>query len=418
MGGQPRIGLWRHRNFLKLWTGQSISQLGSQMTLLALPLTAALLLNASPLEMGILSAVEMAPFLLIGLPAGVWVDRWPRRPLLIAGDVGRALVLVTVPVGYFAGLLTMGQLYVVAFASGILTVFFDVAYMSYLPSLVERDQLTEGNSKLETTRAGAEIAGPGLAGTLVDLLSAPLAIAFDALSYVVSAAFVWNIKADESAALGARAGQRNGLWVEVGEGLRYVLTHAHLRSIAGCTATSNLFSSALGAVYILFAVHELKLEPATIGLIFAVGNVGFLIGAALAGRVADRLGLGPAIVVAALQGGLGQLLIPLATPATAVQLLIAAGLIRGLAVPVYNINQVSLRQAITPDRLQGRMNATMRFVVWGTLPIGALLGGTLGEAIGLRPTIAIVALGGTLSFLLVLLSPVRALQVQPTAVEL
>ncbi|MHB1417673.1 MAG: MFS transporter, partial [Chloroflexota bacterium] len=294
MGGQPRIGLWRHRNFLKLWTGQSVSQLGSQITLLALPLTAALLLNASPLEMGFLSAVEMAPFLLIGLPAGVWVDRWPRRPVLIAGDVGRAVVLVTVPVGYLVGLLTMAQLYVVAFISGILTVFFDVAYMSYLPSLVERDQLIEGNSKMETTRAAAEVAGPGLAGTLVDLLSAPLAIAFDALSFIVSAIFVWNIRTDESAALGARAGKRNGLWVEVGEGLRYVAMHPLLRSIAGCTATSNLFSSAFGPIYILFAVRELGLEPATIGFIFAVGNVGFLVGASLASRVADRLGLGPA----------------------------------------------------------------------------------------------------------------------------
>ncbi|MHB1417907.1 MAG: MFS transporter, partial [Chloroflexota bacterium] len=166
-----------------------------------------------------------------------------------------------------------------------------------------------------------------------------------------------------------------------------------------------------------FTVRELGLEPATIGFIFAVGNVGFLVGASLASRVADRLGLGPAIVAASLLSGLGPLLIPLAAPVTAAPLLIGAGLIRGLAVPVYNINQVSLRQAITPDRLQGRMNATMRFMVWGTLPIGALLGGTLGETIGLRPTIAIVAVAGTLSFLWVLLSPVRALQVQPAAVE-
>lgn len=410
-------GLWRHADFRKLWLGQTISQFGSQITMLALPLIAATLLGASPIDMGFLAAAEMAPFLLVGLPAGVWVDRLPRRPILIVGDLGRALALVTVPAAHLLDLLTMTHLYLVAFLTGVLTVFFDVAYMSYLPSLVGRERLVEGNSKMESTRAAAQIAGPGLGGTLVQTLGAPLAILCDAVSFLISAVFCAAIQAREDTTTRGASATSNGLLAEVREGLQFVLGHPLLRPIAACTAISNLCSSALWALYILFAVTELGLDASQLGFIFGLGNLGILAGALAAGRIAKWIGVGPAIIGSALVGALGMLLVPLTTPDTAVLLLTAAGGIIGASISVFNINQVSLRQTICPARLQGRMNATMRFLVWGTMPLGSLLGGALGESLGLRGALSVAAAGGMLAFLPALLSPVRALHVQPAPVE-
>ena len=238
-----------------------------------------------------------------------------------------------------------------AFATGTLTVFFDVAYMSYLPSLVGRSELIEGNSKLESTRAGAQVLGPGLGGTLVQLLSAPVAIALDCLSFLLSAVFLLFIRGAEAPPVGRQA--TTSMRAEIGEGLRYVFTHPLLRPIASSTATFNLCSSATGALYILFAVNELGLSAATLGLVFALGNIGLLLGAVLSARLSRRFGLGATIIGAAIVSGLGGLLVPLATPATAVALLIASQTLGGIGNMVYNVNQVSLRQAITPDRLQG-----------------------------------------------------------------
>ncbi|MCL4465688.1 MAG: MFS transporter [Chloroflexi bacterium] len=413
MRSLPLGGSWRHGDFRRLWAGQTISQFGSQVTLLALPLVAAVLLEASPFEMGLLAALEMAPFLLVGLPAGVWVDRWPRRPVLIVGDVGRALVLASVPLAYVLGRLSLPQLYLVAFVSGTLTVFFDVAYMSYLPSLMTRDRLVEGNSKLETTRAAAQIGGPGLAGVLIQAFSAPVAIAADAVSFVISAAFCLAISSKEKLPSREAMGKRVGMGTEIGDGLSFVLSHPLLRAIATTTALANLSASAIMALYVLFAVRELGLEAGMLGLIFGLANFGFLVGALLAEQTARRVGVGPTIVASSLLSALGLLLVPLAARSNAIAVLIASGLIASLAVPIYNINQVSLRQAICPQRLQGRMNATMRFLVWGTMPLGSLLGGMLGEALGLRAALAVVALLGLSCFLPVLFSPVHSLQQQP-----
>lgn len=415
MDDSPRPSLWAHQDFLKLWAGQTVSQFGSQITFLALPLVAALLLNASPLEMGVLAAAEMAPFLLIGLPAGVWVDRTARRPILILGDFSRAVVLASIPAAALLGLLTMNQLYVVAFLVGIATVFFDVAYMSYLPSMVHRASLVEGNSKLETSRAAAQVAGPGVGGVLVQVLSAPVAIAVDSLTFLVSGAFVLAIRAPEAPPKIEKAGE--SLRREIAEGIRYVFTHALLRPIASSTATFNLFAAASGALYVLFAVNELDLDAALLGFIFAVGNVGLVLGAVFAGGLSRRYGLGNTITGAAAISGLAALLVPIATPQTAVALLISSQAIAGMCNMVYNINQVSLRQAITPARVQGRMNATIRFTVWGTMPIGALIGGVIGEALGLRPAMAIAAVGTSLAFLWLVRSPVRGLREQPASPE-
>lgn len=402
--------LWRHREFLKLWTAQTISVFGDNFTGLALPIIAAISLQATPGQMGILTAVERAPFLLLGLFAGVWVDRMRRRPILIAGDIGRGLVLLSIPAAAFAGSLGMPQLYVVGFLIGCFTVFFDVSYQSYLPSLVERRQLVEGNSKLEATRSVAQLAGPGVAGGVIQMLTAPVAIILDALSFFTSAGLIGAIRLPEQAPPPA---ERRALLVEVREGLGVVFGNRYLRSIAAATGTSNLFSSSLFALYILFVTRELGLTPAAIGLIFSLGNVAGLIGALTAGRLAARFGVGRVIVGSIAVGGLGFIPVGLATPATAYPMLILAGALGIFGSLVYNINQVSLRQAITPMRLQGRMNATMRFLVWGTMPLGGLLGGALGETLGLRTAILLSAVGGAFAFLWVLLSPVRGLAAIP-----
>jgi MFS family permease len=410
-------GLWRHADFMRLWVAETISQFGSQITLLGLPLTAALVLGASPAQMGILGAAEFAPFLLLGLFAGAWVDRLPRRPILIWSDLGRALLLATIPAAAYLGVLRMEQLYVVGFLTGVLTVFFDVAYMSYLPSLIEREHMVEGNSKLELGRSAAQIAGPGVAGGLIQLLTAPLAILFDGLSFVLSAAFLLGIRRAEPRP--ERRADAGSIWQEIGEGLAVVLTSPLLRPIAFCTGTSNLFGNVVQAVFILFATRELGIDAGRLGLLFTLGAVGGMIAATTAGRFAGAIGVGPTIVGSTAVFGLGNLLIPLFAQPGVVGLGVLAlsvffGAFGGV---VYNITQVSLRQAITPDRVQGRMNASMRFVVWGTIPIGSLIGGFLGEQIGLRQTMLVGALGGLLAGLWVLFSPVRALREQPAPVS-
>jgi MFS family permease len=406
-------GLWRHPDFLRLWSGETISLFGSQVTLLALPLTAVLVLKASPAEMGLLAAVEFLPFLVLSLFAGVWVDRLHRRPILILADLGRGLLLGSIPLAYFFNLLSIELLYGVGLLTGVMTVFFDVAYQSYLPSLVERDQLVEGNGKLAVSSSVAQITGPGVAGALVQLVTAPVAIFIDAVSFFASAFFISLIKKPEIKETQPDTGKHN-IWQEIGEGLRVVFGNPVLRSIAGCTGTTNLFGNIAWVVLTLYLVNELKLEPAVIGIIYAVGSVGSLLGALIASWVARRFGLGLTIIGSAAVGFV-YFLIPLAEGAGpgVIPLLIGAMFSNSFSGTVYNINQVSLRQAITPDRLQGRMNASMRFVVWGTIPLGSLVGGFLGETLGLRNTLWIGAVGTTLGFLWVLLSPVRHLREQP-----
>jgi len=407
-------GLWRHSEFVKLWSGHTISRFGSEISQLAIPLTAALVLNASPAQMGLLGAFEFAPFLLLSLFAGVWVDRLPRRPILIVADIGRALFLGSIPVAALVGALRIEQLYLVGILTGAFTVFFDVADQSYLPVLVNREHLVEGNSKLEMSRSVAQITGPGVAG--VQLVTAPMAVAVDAASFVASMIFLLFIRASEPPPV-PHADAPSSIWGELREGLAVVLGNPLLRSIAGCTGTSNLFSNAMFAVYVLYLTRQLGIGPALLGLILAAAGPGALLGALVAGNVAARFGLGTTIIGSALVGAAVNLLVPLAGgPIVVVAgMLMLSQFIGGITNPIYNINQVSLRQAITPDRLQGRMNASVRFLVWGTIPIGALLGGTLGEAFGLWPTLVAMSLCGLLAPLWIVFSPVRALRVQPVS---
>lgn len=413
------MALRRNPDFLRLWAGETISQVGSQVTLLAVPFIAITLLDASTFQVGLLTAVEMSPFLLVGLPAGAIIDRLRRRPVMIAADVGRALALVSIPLAYSVDLLTMAQLYVVVLATGVLTVFFDVAYMAYLPSLVERDDLVEGNAKLEISRSGAQVAGPAMGGGLVGWLGAAAAVWVDAASFLASAVALAGIRTREEVPEreADEAGVHIRMRTQIAEGVGYVWRHPYLRPLACSTATFNLFGTMGFSIVLLFAVRELGVEAGHVGLILGLGNLGFVAGAALTGRATARLGVGRTIWVSGLVSGLGPWLLVPATPSTAVVLLVAGIALGSSGIPAYNINQVSLRQAITPQRLQGRMHATMRFVVWGTMPLGGFLGGALGTLIGLRPTLAVSAAGTTLAFLWVRFSPVAGVREMPSAVD-
>ena len=406
----PRDGLWRQPDFLRLWGAQTISQFGSQITLLGLPLVAVLVLDASAFEVALLGVFDFLPFLVFSLPAGVWVDRLPRKPILVLSDLGRAAVLLTVPVAAVLDALTMWQLYAVGFAAGTLTVFFDVAYQSYLPSLVTRRQLVDGNSKLEVSRAGAQVAGPGVAGALVAAITAPYAILVDAISFVWSGLLLLRIKTRE---LVPEPTKQPSMKRELLEGLRYILSDARWRAFTIYVASVNFCTSLAFAVFIVFAVRELGLSEVMIGVVFAVGNIGPLLGAVLAGRIGRRFGPGPTVVAAAAVSGPPILLIPLAPASFPVPFLIASQLITGAAIVVFNVTGISLIQALTPARLLGRMNASRRFMVWGTIPLGSLSGGVLATVIGLRETIFVGGLLSCFCFLPLLFSPIRSIRELP-----
>jgi MFS family permease len=413
--------VFRNRDFVHLWWAETVSQLGSQVTLIALPLVAILVLHATTFEVGALTAVEFSPFVLFGLPAGAIVDRLPRRPILIGADVGRAIALASVPLAYAFDILSYAQLLVVVFITGTLTVFFDVAYQSILPSLVDRNQLADGNAKLEISRSGAQLAGPGLGGLLVQGIGAASAITADALSFVASALFIRGIKAREApiepGVVHEEIGRLRALGREIREGLHYVLGHRVLRQIAGSTATSNFFSSMMMAVYLLYAVRELSYGAGVIGLVFSLGNIGVLLAAVFAARITRAVRLGPAIWLGMAMSCTAQFLLPAAPAGWVIPFFTAAWLLFGFGGTLYNIDQVSLRQAITPDRMQGRMNASMRFMVWGTMPFGSLAGGVLGGAIGLQETLWVAAIGGATSILWLTARPVLELGEIPEPVE-
>jgi MFS family permease len=411
----PTGGLWRHPDFIRLWSAETVSQFGTQFTQLALPLVAIDVLHVSAFQVAALTTVEFLPFLLVSLPAGVWVDRLRRRPILVVGDLSRALLLASVPVAYWTGHLTMTQLYVVGFLVGIATVFFDVAYQSYLPSIVERQQLIDGNSKLEISRAAAQLGGPGLAGIVIDFLRAPAALAFDAVSYVGSALFIFAIRKPESSA--RTDAPRRRMREELREGLRWVLRHPFLKNIAACTALFNFWGNMGFAVLLVFARRELHLSPLAIGLAFTLSNIGPLLAAFNANRISARLGVGRTIVVASIIGAPTFLVIPFAPEGNAsLFVLIPAFIVGGLSNVIYNVTQVSLRQAITPERLQGRMNSVMRFIVWGTIPVGSLIGGLLASNIGVKQTLIVSGIGSFTSVLPVLFSQVRDIREMPEPV--
>ena len=372
---RPSGGLWSNSDFLKLWTGQSISELGSQVSQLAIPWLAAVGLHATPIEFSLLGVLGFMPFILFALPAGVWVDRLRRRPILIVGDSARAVLLAVIPILWALGVLQIWHLLVIQFAIGIFTVFFDVAYQSYLPALIDRDHLVDGNSKLQLTVSIAQVAGPSMSGGLIAAITAPYAILADAASFLVSTIFMVRMRHRETLPERPEGEPHPRMWPQVKEGLHWVIGNRYLRPIAGCTGTSNFFGQILFAIFILYAVRVLHMSSVEVGAVFAVGSIGSIIGALSANSLRQRLGVGPAIVWYAVVFSCAGLLFPLAPASSPLPLLMAGLGLFGFASVAYNITQVSLRQAITPERLQGRMNAAMRWIVWGTIPLGTIAGG-------------------------------------------
>ena len=407
-----RAGLWNNYDFMQLWASETVSQVGAQITVVALPLLAALSLDASAAEMGILTAAGTAPPLLLGLFAGVWVDRTRRQPIMVATDFGRAFVLLSIPILWWMDLLRIEMLYVVSFIVGVQSLFFDVAWMTFLPAVVRRDQLIEGNSKLHASASGAQVAGPGLAGLLVGVVGAPIAVLADAFSYLISATFILRVKSDEP-----RPERREDahVWREMREGLSVVFHNPILRAIAASRATISLFGYVFLAVYVLYMTEELGFSATAVGLVFSLGGLGAIAGSVLAEPLKRRIGIGPAIIVGCVGFGIGGLLVPLAVlaPSFEAPLVLGAEFLQWMMFLIAVINEVSLRQGVTPDRLLGRVNATMRFLISGMIPVGALIGGALGGTIGLRETLFVGVAGMLITGLWVYLSPLRTTRDTP-----
>ena len=407
----PR-GLWRNADFVKLWLAMNVSLAGTQVASLAYPLTAVLILQASSTEMGWMRATGTAASFLFGPFAGVVIDRVRRRPVLILTDLGLTLLAASIPVAFFLGALGMWHLYVVQFLAGALFIFSEVALMAYLPALVRREQLVRANSQVQASSAAVSIAGPGLAGLLVQALSAPVVVIFDAVSFVLSAACIALIRTPEPTPDDAEVTHRRGVWAEIGEGLRFVYGHAILRPLAESIAIHFLFVNVIYTLLVLYAVRELGIEPAPLGIVFAALGPGFLVGALLAPRAARRFGPGRVMTYAPLLTIAGLSLIPLARgpQAASVAMLSAAHFLTACGIQLHGINLVSLRQSVTPHRLQGRMNASFRYVNLLGACLGSLAAGALAERIGLRATMTIGVCGLLLPFLRLFFSPVRSLK--------
>ena len=405
----PRSALWRDRGFVKLWAANGVSQLGTQVSLLALPLAALYTLKASTLGVALLRSFAVLPFLLFALPAGVWVDRLRKRQLMIMADFGRAAAMASIPIAFWLGHLTLAQLYIVAAVHGILSVFFDVSYLSFLPALIGREHIGEGNAKLLGTASVAQLAGPTLAGGLVAAAGAPVAVLADAVSFALSGGLVAAIKRSEPRPEPTQTRVRT----ELMEGLRYVFSQPYLRTLTIWFSIANLFNSALFALMIIYFVRDLHLGAATIGWLLAVVNVGFIAAAFVNARLVRRFGIGRMIAYPAFVAPLMLVTIPAAPHANPLPLLAIGGAAGTFIGFFENVNQLTLRQSITPQRLLGRMNAVARFMYWGTIPIGSALGGVIAESVGLRATLFGAAAGGVLASIPITISPIRKLRTLP-----
>jgi MFS family permease len=397
--------LWRNNDFLKLWLGQTISLAGSMIGGFALPLVAVLTLEATPLQLGLLRTFDVVPAILVGLFAGVWVDRLRRRPIMVWVDIGRAIVLLSIPVAALLGQLRMEQLYAVAVAVGVLTLLFDVAYRSYLPTLVSREALVEGNARISASNSVVEVAGFGVAGVLVQWLSAPIAILVDAASFLLSALSLRLIRHDEPPPSPPEA--RESALAEVREGVRVIARAPVLRALALAEGSHQLFVHMWVAMLLLFLTRELAFEPILFGPLFAIGGVSSLAGAFLAGPLTRRFGLGRTLVAGWTIGTASMLLVPLAGGSLALAAaFVGAAQAFDAAGTVTEINKDTLVQGTVPDRLLGRVNAGMQMTRWGAMLGGSLVGGVLGQTIGVRETMFVGAIGALPSVLWLLSSPI------------
>jgi MFS family permease len=401
--------VWADRDFRYYWAGATVSQVGTGVTIIAVPLVALFQLHASVTEVGLLSAAEFLPYLLLTLPAGELVDRMKRRPLLIACDAIRAVALALIPLAAVGGFLSLPLLFGVVVVVGSATVLFDVAAVSVLPSLVGRDALLQANAAIETSRSVGSVAGPGIGGALVGALKASGAIAVDAASYLVSALCLLMVRADEPEPTYTKGGGIKSL----GVGLRQVRKSPVLRHQVIYLAASGLLWGAVEALLIVFSVRELGLSGPQVGLVGAVGNVGAVIGAMTSRRLAQRVGLGNTLVIGAVGTTLGMALVATAPASFPLPTLLGGQFIVTLTVLWFNIQSVSLRQAVTPSQVLGRVNAAVRLLGFGALPIGAAVGGVLGGAVGMRETLIAATVLSVIPTIVLALSPLRPLKTAP-----
>ncbi|HEV2390617.1 MAG TPA: MFS transporter [Nitrososphaerales archaeon] len=408
--------LWHHRDFTRFWFSDTVSQFGSQFSGFALPVLAVLSFNATPLDIGIITALAIAPYPILGLFVGVWADRFRKRRIMVVCNLGRMATLASVPVGYVLGTLSLAQLFAVSLVTGLFSVFFDISYQAYLPILVDRGDLVEGNQKLQLSASGAQVAGPGMAGFVYQAIGGAFTVAADSIGYLLSAIALLSVKKDEPAKQRDARDPVPNFFAEMKEGVSVVLGNRYLRMIAGATATSNLGSNMVQAVLTIFALRTLRFTTAELGLVGSVGAVGFLVGVLVVNRFTKSVGLGRALALSILAPA-AFVFYPLALLGYPFLVLSAVAFLVGMSAPAYNVNQISLRQAITPDRLQGRMNATMRTIVWGTIPVGSILGGFLGNSLGVVDTIYVGGATAGLAVAWIALGPVMNLRKQPEPVH-
>jgi MFS family permease len=410
-------GLWRHPDFLRLWTGQTISVFGSLTTRLALPFTAVVYLDASAFQVALVTSSDVLAGICFALFAGVWVDRLRRRPIMIAADLGRAAIIGSVPLAAVFGELRIEQLYAVAFLAGILTTFFDVAYQSYLPTLIDSGQLVDGNSKLAASASVAEFGSFSLAGWLVQLITAPGAMGVDAASFLFSAASLRAIRAPEPPPppVADRASVRH----EVMEGVRVLWRDPRLRAIAGSRVAFASASGMVGSVFVLFVTRDLGFSPGVQGVIYGVGGITSFGGAAAADWCRRRFGAGGAMMGGLILGGCGVLLIVGAPNITALVavILVAQQIISDPGWTVYEINAISLRQAIAPESVLGRVTAAERFGGLVAMLIASLVAGVVASLVGVRPVLVLGACCTFVGVLIIFASPVRNIRGEQFAIE-
>ena len=407
--------LWKHRDFVRLWGGETVEWVSDSITSLAVPTIAILIFNAGPLEMGLLSALGNVGYPVLGLFAGVMVDRWRRRPVLVWTNIVQVVALGSIPAAFFLGMLSLYQLFIVTLVMSVTIVFFNVAYTAYLPTLIAREDLVEGNSKLETSSSAAAVVGPPIAGGLIQSFGAAPSIALDALGTLLAAIAILSIKKPEPPPSPAA---KPKVWSEIKDGVRVVTETPTLRNLAASTSILNIGNSMFFAVFYLFIYDQLKMSPLVAGITLGVGGVGVVVGAVTAPKLLKSIGLGSALTAALVINGLGLLAVRASMYGPAVAILAPIWLIANIGIPIYNINQVSFRQILVADALQGRMNATMRTFSYGAVTLGALIGGIIGAQYGILTTMTAGGLIAILAALMIRFGPVGRLHDMPQNVEM
>ena len=412
------VTLWALADFRRFWSADLVSKLGDGTTFLALPLTAIVALESSPFEVGLIGVAQLASAIVFGLPAGALVDRLGRRRrTMIAADLGRAVSLATVPIAFALGTLTIAQLLIVAATNAALAACFDVASSAFVPRLVGRANLVDANAKLALGRSAAEVGGPAIAGVLIGLAGAPLAVLFDGASFIVSALTLGRVSVDDREPPGDGTSTRSSLRADIATGIRYVAHQPYIRAVVATACVANLSRTVAFTALLIYAVRVAGLTPVEISVAFAVGNVGFFVGGLTATALTRRLGVGRTMIGSVLCFGPGMTLVVAAPRELLVPSITVMALLNGFGIATHGVNQISLRQSVTPNRLLGRVSAVTRLVIMGALPLGAALGGTLGSLVGLHATLVIGTLGLYAAVVPYLASPVHRLVAMPEQVE-